>query len=89
MSPSDAPTPEIQHTLEYAQTFYANVVFASATGEEVVLSFGIRDNQDDQGRVKVTHRLAMTIPHFVRTVQLFDRIKSDLENKGLLKGTAT
>ena len=63
------------YTLESADTYYANVVYAAVSKEDVVFSFGLSNDRDDRGRVRVSNQVVMSMPHFQRFVAMVNAIK--------------
>ncbi len=55
-------------------TVFANVIHTTATPDEVIVAFGMRDTADPSN-VKYSHRIVLTIPHFLRAADLFKKIK--------------
>ena len=57
-----------------ADHFFSNLITLAIIGEEVVLGLGVRGVKEEEiNNVKIDRYLHLTIPHFLRTVELFNR----------------
>jgi hypothetical protein len=68
-----------------AQILFANIMNLHFNGEEVVLSFGVKEHKNDQQEIIISHRVYMSLPHFVRAYGLFSGFMQQLEEKKLIE----
>lgn len=70
--------------LKNSETFFSNIITLTTNGEDVQIGFGVKEDKNDKGEIIVTHRVIMSINHFLRMSQMFDDIRNKMENDGLI-----
>ncbi len=67
-----------------AEVVFTNIVNLNFNGEDVILTLGVKERKNSDGKVKASHQVVFSLPHFIRTLQMLNSFRDHLEEKGVI-----
>ena len=77
-SDTQSNKPQFHVNLPGIPSFFVDHIYISATGEQVQLIGGQKGPRPEDD-INPVVRLYLTVPHFMRLVEVFNKIKNDVE----------